>query len=714
MQGIKQWRLPRLVQDESGQSLIIVVLAIIALLAFIGLGVDLGLVYVERVRLARAMDAAALAGAQELPIEVAAHDRALEYLRANGYDTSSACVETRGSTLGGASGSCAGSDAETIIIIDTYQFRDAPDDVNTASRINVRATQSVDLTFVRVIGFETMPVSASSTAENIENLDIAVVYDRSGSMQEDTRCYGCWVAGGVYPAGTTYPLPWNGGAHCQPSDPAEEDGYDYISIEAEHYTSYLTEADYHRDWTEFPKLWWAMQRDPNENATGTDGRGAFVMVGPNSGGALYYGCISGCDTPIRHPPDFYTTPRLNYDFTVPADGTYYVWIRAQGGRNLGNNSERQVHVGLGGVPLTTARTCYWGPYNDGASSSVRKNADPPDGYCGTGSQGWSWSRVPYAFTLNATAPDDPYTLNIWASGTGFRLDKIVITSDARTNLDRDGNALDMSWGSSVPDAGPPETHGRTGWACMGPAHATPDPRFAPIDIYGQQDDLYDDYQPIRFAKEAAKRFVRRLNPQLDQIAYVWYSSSSSIREELYCKKRYGSCADFENVADVIESTNAGGNTNIADALWDGLRVLMTGAEPANDGVGFPSKEPGRQHYGRPSAAHILILMTDGQANQYPSLPGGYGNCYSEDLWPDVPGESTSQRRARECVAWFGLQARDLGVVVYTIGLGAQADHELLAHVAELTGGWYYYAPSGETLDQIFDDLYERIFLRLTD
>ena len=54
----------RLGRDESGQSLIIVALAIIALLAIIGLGVDLGLVFVERVRLSRAMDAAALAGAQ--------------------------------------------------------------------------------------------------------------------------------------------------------------------------------------------------------------------------------------------------------------------------------------------------------------------------------------------------------------------------------------------------------------------------------------------------------------------------------------------------------------------------------------------------------------------------------------------------------------------------------------------------------------------------
>ena len=80
----------------------------------------------------------------------------------------------------------------------------------------------------------------------------------------------------------------------------------------------------------------------------------------------------------------------------------------------------------------------------------------------------------------------------------------------------------------------------------------------------------------------------------------------------------------------------------------------------------------------------------------------------------MPGESTNQRRARECVIWFALKARDQGIVVYTIGLGAQADNELLAHAADLTGGWYYFAPGASELDEIFDSLYERIFLRLTD
>jgi Flp pilus assembly protein TadG len=674
------WKALRLVQDETGQAMIVVVFSIIALIAIIGLGVDLGVVYVEKVNLARAMDAAALAGAQELPTEEAAHARAMEYLKSNGYDPSNACIE-----IIGVSGDCSGSEADTVISINTISYRDGGE-VNTANRITVEAQQQVRLSFLRVVGFDKIPVGASATAENIENLDIALVYDRSGSMQEDTRCYGCWVKS----TGVAYPLPF--ADQCDPSEPLTFQGYKYISIEAEHYSRYETAADYHKDWTEFPKIWWAMQRESNRNASGPDARGAWMMVGPHSEASMHYPTLSD----IVYPPNVLTTPRLDYDFTVPNGGTYYVWIRAQGGRSGWANAlaRRTIHVGLDGTALGTGYTSTYGPYNDGASSSY-----------------WRWTRV---LQLNNLQANQGYTLNMWAGGPGFRLDKIVITNDPRTNLMDNNYPLDWDY-PGVSDAGPVETHGRTGWACLGPSSNPSDPRFVPVDPNtDEMDDLYDDLQPIGAAKEAAAKFVRRLNYDLDQIAYISYSSNATIEEELYCIKHYGSCDDFEPVVDAIESTNPGGSTNIAQALWYGLLTLMSGEEPSPTGQGLPPAFSGRTHYGRPGAAHILVLMTDGQANMYPSLPSGYGNCYSDNLWPDQAGESTSQRRGRECVAWFAQQARNAGVVVYTIGLGASADHELLQYTAELTGGYYYVAPDAKDLDAIFEDLYERIFLRLID
>ena len=64
----------------------IIAVAFFGLLVIVGLAIDLGLMYIERIRLGRACDAAALAGAQELPYEEQAAARAIEYLDENGYE----------------------------------------------------------------------------------------------------------------------------------------------------------------------------------------------------------------------------------------------------------------------------------------------------------------------------------------------------------------------------------------------------------------------------------------------------------------------------------------------------------------------------------------------------------------------------------------------------------------------------------------------------
>ena len=77
----------RALRDQSGQSLVILAFAFLGLIAMLGLALDLGLVYIERVRIKRAVDAATLAGVVELRFEEDSFSRALEYLDLNGYIT---------------------------------------------------------------------------------------------------------------------------------------------------------------------------------------------------------------------------------------------------------------------------------------------------------------------------------------------------------------------------------------------------------------------------------------------------------------------------------------------------------------------------------------------------------------------------------------------------------------------------------------------------
>ena len=71
--------------SQEGQSLIILAFIFVGLLAMLGIALDLGLVYIERVKIKRTVDAAALAAATELPSEEDAMLRAIEYISENGY-----------------------------------------------------------------------------------------------------------------------------------------------------------------------------------------------------------------------------------------------------------------------------------------------------------------------------------------------------------------------------------------------------------------------------------------------------------------------------------------------------------------------------------------------------------------------------------------------------------------------------------------------------
>ncbi len=703
---------------QRGQSLVLLIFMFVGILAFVGLGIDLGWVYVERVRVAQAADASALAGASELPLEGAAHARALAYLQENGYDYtgSSASVVVDGSQVSGP----PVDEADTVIWIDTSYSRDTSlppnQQANTADRIRVRVRQQVFMTFMQFVGFRNFPVEASAEAENISNIDTVLVFDRSGSMEFDTICYGCWERSGEeYPGGDIYPLLWSNHTivsadHCAGWDPSGgyncggyqrylSTSYDvnncnyrhrtytdryYVVVEAEEYSR--LSADYH-NWGYTPYYtFWAVQRNGKGAYYERDTRGTYLSHHPyaeyRSTSGLGVACtwndlINGryCrrGLPAGGP---YAAPRADYDFYAPSSDTYYIWIRGQGGNQGGN---RHIFWGMGGTPMGQEDGFPRGPYYDGASAGS-----------------WDWRCLGDTYLHQGAQ-----TLNLWAGGAGFDVDRIVITTD-----DSGNRCYYDSSPPGSPDDYPPN-NGRTDWAC-----SSCDPRFAgrpgghewtPAEPYyrpdcsvggspdQRNDDIYDDEQPIRTALEAAKHFISRMNPRFDQVGYVRYSSNAEIASELQCVRRLGTedCTAqviTDTVLYELERTTAGGSTNIAYGMHLGIEVLST--------VG--------NHYGRPGAAHVMILMTDGEANK---RSGCDAACDDEDLWPDGSAD-------KDCVVYYARKARDNAIVIYTISLGWSADRELMEYTAELTGGYHRWAPTPDKLDEIFDELYQRIFLRL--
>jgi len=123
---------------ERGQSLIIFILAFFTLCGVTALAVDIGLFLTERREAQNAADAAALAGAQELPgSPAAAILAAREWAQNNGFEH--------------------GSGGTAVNVTTPYQ--------NNPGKVKVEISAKQPAYFARVLGFEEFDVGASAAAE---------------------------------------------------------------------------------------------------------------------------------------------------------------------------------------------------------------------------------------------------------------------------------------------------------------------------------------------------------------------------------------------------------------------------------------------------------------------------------------------------------------------------------------------------------------------
>ncbi|GAB4504147.1 MAG: hypothetical protein Fur0043_11400 [Anaerolineales bacterium] len=181
--GLRFWRSSG--RSERGQVLVVVTIAMIALIAFVGLTVDVGLLYVEHGKLRRAVDAAALAASSEFrkgynyPVGHAnLVNAAREFLKLNGFDPDDAehpytpRVETCESAL-------ATGDADV--------YEDILHCGQTKRKLVwVQASTVMETSFLQVIGIREVPLTAQATSE-AASLDVVLAIDTSESMTWDAE-----------------------------------------------------------------------------------------------------------------------------------------------------------------------------------------------------------------------------------------------------------------------------------------------------------------------------------------------------------------------------------------------------------------------------------------------------------------------------------------------------------------------------------------------
>lgn len=152
-------------KNDRGSAIVLVVASMVVLLGFAALSTDVGLLFLNRERLVNAADAAALAGAQFLPVNPAeASLTALDFAVKNGIQPIEATVNVE-------------SDGKVLM---------------------VRARRQVSLYFAPVLGIDSMPVAAQARARvgGVERVTGVVPLGIPEQVLEYGRIYSLKVAGG--------------------------------------------------------------------------------------------------------------------------------------------------------------------------------------------------------------------------------------------------------------------------------------------------------------------------------------------------------------------------------------------------------------------------------------------------------------------------------------------------------------------------------------
>jgi Flp pilus assembly protein TadG len=155
-------------RQEHGQVVPLIAVAIVVLLGFAGLAIDVGNAWLQKRRLQNAVDLALLSAAQKLPDTTAAANDATTYTETNWSMLTDAPVTSTASTGCQVSG-CAKHDKVSLV-----------------------ARTTVPTYFVRLFGVDTWSVQASGAAcgpcdSTTQQFDVVVVLDRSYSMCIDSN-----------------------------------------------------------------------------------------------------------------------------------------------------------------------------------------------------------------------------------------------------------------------------------------------------------------------------------------------------------------------------------------------------------------------------------------------------------------------------------------------------------------------------------------------
>lgn len=184
-----------------------------------------------------------------------------------------------------------------------------------------------------------------------------------------------------------------------------------------------------------------------------------------------------------------------------------------------------------------------------------------------------------------------------------------------------------------------------------------------IDKSGSMNDRIGTSRVTKIAnaKTAANNFVDILSKDTrNKIGLVSFDNKAYLKSPL--------TDNYAQIKTFITALNAGGYTCHQCAINKANQELM-----AN---------------GRPNIKKVAILLTDGKANW---IEGGITRV----------SQSVAEQKAIESIKNTSIPNH---IVYYTIGLGNEVNSTFLKQIASETGGKYYYSPTSEDLQGIYEEI----------
>ncbi len=146
-----------------------------------------------------------------------------------------------------------------------------------------------------------------------------------------------------------------------------------------------------------------------------------------------------------------------------------------------------------------------------------------------------------------------------------------------------------------------------------------------------------------------------------------------------------------------------------DALDEIQRHKQAGHYDIYTGIGYGVKEAREvlQNKGRFGARPTILLITDGNANRAPSgwsLPKSWNWAELTDYDGNGSADYTTSDKNEQYAFYEIKQCIDAGIVVHTMTVGADADRDLMKAMAFAAGGIWINVPGGATIADMHDQM----------